>query len=294
MQTPILTFRKREIHRSDIQFIRNLIEKYPESSRRKLSAQLCEAWDWRQENGQLKDSVCRTLMLKLHREGHIKLPEVRFRTLNPMVNRKKPEKITDIDETVIEGSLKDLGPLEIKVVSGGEDEPLFNSLIETYHYLGYVHPVGETLKVMVWAQGRPIACMAWCSGARRLGLRDRHIGWSPDQRSKNLSSIAYNTRYLIMPWVNVPHLASHLLGRFARDISNQWEERYHHPVHYLETFVQPDRYPGTCYRAANWFSLGLTEGRGVNSKTSKATVPPKELLVYPLNKKYRRIMCSDG
>lgn len=232
-------------------------------------------------------------MLKLHREGHIQLPEPRFKANNPMVQRKKPEKITDMDESPIESTLKELGHLDIRVVSGTEDESLFNRLIETYHYLGYVHPVGETLKVMVWAQDRPIACMAWCSGARGLGLRDRHIGWSPDTRAKNLSMIAYNTRYLILPWVKVPHLASHLLGRFARDLPKQWEERYHHPVLYLETFVQPDRYPGTCYRAANWISLGLTEGRGVKSKTTKATVPKKELLVYPLRKKFQKLMCSS-
>jgi hypothetical protein len=132
--------------------------------------------------------------------------------------------------------------------------------------------------------------MAWCSGARRLGLRDRHIGWRPEVCADHLSLIAYNTRYLIMPWVKVPHLASYLLGRFAREIAGQWQERYHHPVYYLETFVQPDRYPGTCYRAANWISLGLTKGWGVNAKSSKATVPPKELLVFPLKKKFRTLM----
>jgi hypothetical protein len=232
-------------------------------------------------------------MLKLHREGHIQLPGVKCRPQNPMVKRKKPPKLTDIDETPIEKSLKDLGLLDIRVVSGGTDEALFNSLIETYHYLGYAHPVGETLKVMVWAEGRPIACMAWCSGARGLGLRDRHIGWSPEIRARHLSLIAYNTRYLIMPWVKVPHLASHLLGRFAKDIAQQWKERYHHPVYYLESFVQPDLYPGTCYRAANWISLGLTSGRGVNAKSTKATVSPKELLVYPLHKKFRKLMGCD-
>jgi hypothetical protein len=125
-----MTFRKRDIYPEDIQFIRDLIEKYPESSRNRLSVQLCEAWDWRQENGQLKDSVCRTFMLKLHRKGHIQLPETRRRVHNPMVARKKPEKLTNMDETIIAGSLKELGPLEVKVVSGNDDESLFNRLIE--------------------------------------------------------------------------------------------------------------------------------------------------------------------
>lgn len=288
----IMTFRNRVITDQDVTFIRDLIARYPESSRRRLSALLCEAWDWRQPNGRLKDMVCRSLMLKLHREGHIRLPEVRYRTHNPMVQRKRPPKLTEMDETPIECSLKTLGVLEVRVVSGTDDELLFNRLIETYHYLGYTHPVGETMKVMVFSQGRPVACMAWCSGARRLGLRDRHIGWNDDARTRNLSLIVNNTRYLILPWVHVPHLASHLLGRFAREISKQWQDRYGHPVHYLETFVQPDRYAGTCYRAANWISLGMTSGRGANALTSKSTKPPKELLVYPLDRRFRQKMSA--
>ncbi|MBF0245625.1 MAG: DUF4338 domain-containing protein [Planctomycetes bacterium] len=210
-----------------------------------------------------------------------------FRTNNPMVNRKRPEKLTDMDESPIGCALGELPPLTIRIASGTGDELLLGRLIETYHYLGYAHPVGETLKVMVWAGDRPLACMVWCSGARQLGLRDRHIGWSKEARSRNLRLVAYNTRYLILPWVKVPHLASHLLGRFARSISGQWQERYGHPVYYLETFVQPDRYPGTCYRAANWIPLGLTEGRGVKSVTTKRTVSIKELLVLPLHKRFR-------
>lgn len=284
----LTTFRKREITEKDVIFIKNLIARNPDSSRRKLSAQLCEAWEWRQPNGLLKDMVCRSLMLKLYREGHIQLPEVRQVSINPMVNRKRPEKLTDMDESPIECGLRELGDLDIRIVSGTKEEPFFNRLIETYHYLGYSHPVGETMKVMVSAGGRPLACMIWCSGARKLGLRDRHIGWTAEQRARNLNQIAYNTRYLILPWVRVPHLASHLLGRFARDLPEQWGERYGHPVVYLETYVQPDRYPGTCYKAANWSSLGLTSGRGVNAKTSKATVARKELLVYPLDKRFQK------
>jgi hypothetical protein len=284
----IMTFRNREITEIDVVFIKDLIARNPESSRRRLSVHLCEAWDWRQPNGQLKDMVCRSLMLKLHREGHIQLPEVRQVSNNPMINRKRPEKLTDMDETPIECGLRELGDLEIKIVSGTKEEPFFNRLIETYHYLGYSHPVGETLKVMVSAGCRPLACMIWCSGARKMGLRDRHIGWNPEERIRNLNQIAYNTRYLILPWVRVPHLASHLLGRFARDLPGQWMERYGHTVVYLETYVQPDRYPGTCYKAANWISLGLTSGRGVKAKTSKATVARKELLVYPLSKAFQK------
>ncbi len=216
-----LTFRGREITTKDVTFIADLIARHPGVSRRKLSSLLCEAWDWRQDNGQLRDMVCRSLMLQLHREGLIQLPEVKCRPNNPMVSRKRPEKLTDMDESPIECSLKELGGLEVRIVSGTKEEVLFNRLIETYHYLGYAHPVGETLKVMVFAGDRPVACMTWCSGARRLGLRDRHIGWDIEARTRHLNLIAYNTRYLIVPWVRVPHMASHLLGRFAKEIPKQ-------------------------------------------------------------------------
>lgn len=209
-----------------------------------------------------------------------------------MLNRKKPEKLTDMDESPIECALGELMPLDVRIVSGTSDEVLFNRLIETYHYLGYTHPVGETLKVMVFKNDRPIACMGWCSAARQLGMRDKHIGWSKESRTRNLNLITNNTRYLIMPWVKAPHLASHLLGRFARDLPRQWKERYGHPVHYLETFVQSDLFPGTCYKAANWISLGMTQGRGTKSLTVKKSVPVKELFVLPLDKRFRKHLCS--
>ena len=142
------------------------------------------------------------------------------------------------------------------------DEPLFNSLMEQHHYLGYEQPVGEHLKYLVWAQGRPIACLAWSSAPRHLGSRDRYIGWSAEARRRNIRFIAYNTRFLILPWVRVPHLASHILGRMAARISDDWERMYGHPIYFLETFVDPERFRGTCYRAANWVLLGQTTGRG--------------------------------
>jgi hypothetical protein len=227
-------------------------------------------------------------MLMLHRAGHITLPEVKRVLANPMVNRKKPEKLTNMDEAPIQCSLKEMGPLTIQVIERStRDEVLFNRLIETYHYLGFTHPIGETMKFIIYAGDRPVACMSWCSPARKLAQREQHIGWDDETRENNLSLVAYNTRYLILPWVHVPHLASHLLGKFSRNISKYWNDRYGHPLYYLETFVQPDRYPGTCYRAANWISLGLTTGRGKYSTSKKAKVTRKELLVYPLHKRFR-------
>ncbi|MBF0199388.1 MAG: DUF4338 domain-containing protein [Planctomycetes bacterium] len=289
----ILKFRGKTITAQDVIFINELIAKYPASSRRELSRLLCEAWGWRQANGHLRDMVCRTLMLQLHRAGHIILPPVRQHNLNPLANRKRPDKVIDFDETLLCCALKEVQPLNIQIVSGTKHEKLFNSLIETYHYLGYSHPVGETMKHMVFHKDRPIACVSWCSAALRLGLRDKHIGWSSDVRQKNLKYLACNTRYLIMPWVNIPHLASHLLGCLSRGLSDQWVQRHGHPLYYLETFVQPDLYKGTCYKAANWKPLGLTSGKGVKGKSSKKNVPVKELLVLPIDKRYKRKLNNE-
>jgi hypothetical protein len=161
-------------------------------------------------------------------------------------------------------------------------------LIEAHHYLGYTQPVGEHLKYLVFALGRPIACLAWSSAARHLGPRDRFIGWSAEARRQNIRLLAYNTRYLILPFVLVPHVASHILSRMARVLALDWERIYGHPIYFLETFVDPQRFRGTCYRAANWIYLGSTTGRGKDDQTSKPNRPIKEVLGYPLSKRFRQ------
>ena len=260
-------YRGRVVTTEDIVFIRHLIAQNPHLSRRRLSAKLCEAWDWKQTNGALRDMVCRGLLLMLHRAGEIELPVVRQVSLNPFVQRDKPQAVL-IEMTPLAGALADLRPISFQQVRRTSDETLFNSLMEQHHYLGYEQPVGEHLKYLVWAQDRPIACMAWSSAPRHLGSRDRHIGWSAEARRRNIRFVAYNTRFLILPWVKVPHLASHILGRIASSLSNDWEQLYGHPVYFAETFIDPGRFRGTCYRAANWKLLGLTTGRGKDS-TSK-------------------------
>jgi hypothetical protein len=163
-------------------------------------------------------------------------------------------------------------------------------LIAEHHFLGYKRPVGEHLKLVAWALGRPIACVLWSSAPRHLAPRDRYIGWSAAARQRNLRYLAYNTRFLIVPWVRVPHLASHLLGRMARLVPAEWQRVYGHTIHYLETFVDPSRNRGTCYLAANWISLGLTSGRGHNARTNRADQPKKLLLGYPLTHRFRELL----
>jgi hypothetical protein len=282
-----LSYRHRVITDEDLVFIRKLIAEHPGSSRRDLSKKLCQAWNWVQANGALRDMVCRGLMLMLHRQGLIELPPVRWVNRNPMVERSRPV-LVSVEEVPLQASFAELGPLEVRQVRRTPEEALFNSLLQHHHYLGYAQPVGEQLKYLVYARGRPIACVAWSSAPRHLGSRDRFIGWEPRARLANIGLLAYNTRFLILPWVTVPHLASHILGRMARTLSSDWQCVYGHPIYYLETFIDPQRFRGTCYRAANWKVLGVTTGRGKDDRAHKANRPIKEVLGYPLVKDFRQ------
>ena len=289
--TAELKYRGRVIDSGDILSIREFIAANPGVSRRKLSEKLCEEWNWRQANGALRDMVCRGMLLMLDRAGHIELPAVRLRPNNPLARRARPAPAL-IDMTPIEGPLSELRPVELAQVRRTADEGLFNSLMEEHHYLGYEQPVGEHLKYLAIAQGRPIACLAWSSAPRHIGSRDRYIGWSAEARKRNIHLIAYNTRFLILPWVRVPHLASHILGRMAAALSPDWEQMYGHPVYFAETFIDPGRFRGTCYRAANWQFLGLTTGRGKNDHTYKPNRPIKEVLGLPLTLRFRELLQS--
>ena len=286
MDAAIFKYRQRTVSEAQRVFIEELIAAHPRASRRELSRQLCMVWNWVQPNGMLCDMVCRGLMLKMHRAGLISLPPVAHARHNPLAKRPAPEFI-DIDAEPVQVRLAELQPLQISLVRRTVHEGLFNSLMHQHHYLGYSRTVGEHLKYLVSAHGRPIACLSWCSAARRLGIRDRYIGWSPEARLRNISMVTYNTRFLILPWVTVEHLASHVLGRVMRRLSADWQSVYGHPLYYLETFVDTERFRGTCYRAANWISLGRTEGRGVDAPTRAATTSIKEVLGYPLVRDFR-------
>ena len=286
MQEP-LSYRHRAITNDDLVFIRGLIAENPELSRRGLSIKLCEAWSWAQANGALRDMVCRGMMLMLHRQGLIELPALRQVGRSSRGAARKPQ-APCIDVTPLSLSLAELGVLEIRQVRRTPEEALFNALIHQHHYLGYTQPVGEQLKYMVFAGERPIACMAWSSAPRHLGSRDRFIGWSSQARLANVRLLAYNTRFLILPWVTVPHLASHLLGRIAKRLSVDWQAVYAHPILFLETFIDPQRFRGTCYRAANWTLLGHTTGRGKDAPTRAANRSIKQVLGYALVKDFRQ------
>jgi hypothetical protein len=291
MQT-VLSYRGRALDEHAVGFVRQFITERPEASRRALSIELCRAWNWTQPNGALCDAVCRGLLLTLHRAGHIELPPPQWQSDKSPWRRHTPPAV-ELDESPLEMSLSELGPVELRQVRRTAAEALVNSLLQQHHYLGYRQPVGEHLKYLFSAKGRPIGCMCWSSAPRHLAPRDQYIGWSPSVRRANIHLVAYQTRFLILPWVRVPHLASHLLGRMARQLSSDWQALYAHPIHFTETFVDPERNRGTCYRAANWTELGLTKGRGKNDLKKQQNRSLKLLFGYPLVPDFRRRLCSE-
>lgn len=288
MSHVLLSFRGREIRSAEVEFLRRLIAENPGLSRYRLSVQVCAAWNWVQPNGHPRDMVCRSLMLRLHRAGLIQLPEPKRKLVNNAILHRRVRAVPAVDQTPINGTLAALGALEIRQVRRTEGEALFGQLLKLHHYLGYSRPVGEHLKYLVFASGRPVACLGWSSAPLKLNLRDEFVGAPKEAFRHNLNQIAYNSRYLILPWVKVPQLASHLLARIARRISADWQDLYHHPVQLLESFVDTERFRGTCYRAANWRLLGRSVGRGTKSKHEDPETSIKELWVYPLRKDFRQ------
>uniref|UniRef100_UPI004057666E DUF4338 domain-containing protein n=1 Tax=Candidatus Electrothrix sp. TaxID=2170559 RepID=UPI004057666E len=286
----ILSYRGRTVTEADIALIKDIIVAHPDDSRRALSKRVCQAWNWTQANGQLKDMVCRGLLLHLERKGYItQPPPKRIIGQHP---RKRP-KLVEVDSAPIAVPLKKIrSQLSFEQVRRSPHEKLFNSLIEHHHYLGYAQPVGEHLKYIVFCEQRPVACLAFSSAAFALNVRDDFIGWSKEQLGNNRHLLAYNTRFLILPWVQVKFLASHLLSQCARRISSDWEAVYSHPVYWLETFVDTERFAGTCYKAANWRYLGQTKGRGKYNKTQKQLTSIKDIYGLPLEAKFREKLCQ--
>ncbi|MBM3700974.1 MAG: DUF4338 domain-containing protein [Actinobacteria bacterium] len=284
-----IKYRGRIATAGDIELINRLMAESPDDSRCALSVKFCKATNWVQANGNLRDMVARGFMLELFRAGYINLPQKKKNPPNPLARRKKPE-IVNIDKTPLAANLKSILPLEFIQVRRSPQEKLFNSLIDNYHYLGYTQPVGEHLKYIVYAGKRPLACIAFSSAARHIGPRDAFIGWDGQTRKNNIHLICYNTRFLILPWVRVSYLASHILARAAKIISGDWQKTYNHPVYYIETFVDGGLFAGTCYKAANFSYIGDTKGLGKDSKTKIPNRSIKAIYGYPLTKDFRKVL----
>lgn len=272
--------------------IRDWLQAHPGSNRTRLSRALCEAWNWRNGAGRLKDMAARSLLLKLEARGEIRLPPRRTASVNHLRNRQTP--VVEYEPEALEGPLRWFEPISIELVIEGTPEALlFKFLLQRYHYLGLRNGVGENLKYLARdRQGRPLACLLFGSAAWKALARDQWIGWNPVQRAARLSLITNNTRFLILPSVRIPHLASHLLGRVALRLSADWRQKYGHPIYLLETFVETPRFAGTCYRAAGWVEAGLTTGRTRNDDGRTPRVARKALYLKPLRADARRRLAA--
>jgi len=282
----------RDITAADIDLVRGLISRHRDWGRTRLSEELCRCWDWRNAQGRVKDMAARTLLLKLELRGLIGLPARRCPSTNHLRNRDMP--VTAVAGESISGSLGDLQPLSATLVEPrSADMRLFNSLLSSFHYLGHRNTVGENLRYLIRdRQERPVACLLFGSAAWKCADRDGFIGWDRSRRERNLPLLTNNTRFLVLPWVQVPHLASHVLGLVARRIRGDWQAKYAHPVHALETFVDRSRFKGTCYRAANWRRLGETRGRTRNDRQRSIQAPVKDVYLYPLTADFRQELCT--
>jgi hypothetical protein len=282
----------RKITDGEIALIRDLMAQHRDWGRTRLSEELCRRWNWCNAQGRFKDMAARTLLLKLERCGFIELPARQRPSTNGFRNRHVP--VADHVREPIRGSLSDLRPLTLKPLAPrSDDSRLFKGLLAQHHYLGHRNTVGENLRYLIRDRhGRPVACALFGSAAWKCADRDRFLGWDRSCRERNLQGLTNNTRFLVLPWVEVPHLASHVLGLITRRIRADWQGKYGHPVHALETFVDRSRFRGTCYQAANWLRLGATQGRTRNDRHRRIQAPVKEVYLYPLIPDFRQELCA--
>lgn len=282
----------RRVTPQDVARIRQLRLENPGWSRRRLSQSVAEEWDWRNARGQLKDMAARTLLLKLEARGLVYLPPRRQTPSNRMAGRTLPRQ--NWDSNPVECKLAGLCPLTVREVSTDATARVrFAAALAEFHYLGYRGTVGENLQYTVMDyHGRLLACLLFGAAAWKCRARDGFIGWTAGRRECRLHLITNNTRFLILPTVKVPHLASWILGQVMRRLSRDWEQKYGHGIALVETFVERDRFAGTSYRAANWVCLGSTTGRSRQDRYSTLRVPVKDVYVYPLRKDFRRELSS--
>jgi Domain of unknown function (DUF4338) len=282
----------RPVTLQDLDQIRTLVSAHPDWSRRRLSEVLCAEWNWRNGVGRLKDMATRTLLLKLEAQGLVALPVRRRRASNRMAMQRIAPRLWD--RTPLTGPLRDLGPISIDEISthaGARAECA--AALREFHYLGYRGTVGENLHYAVRdPSGRLLACLLFGAAAWTCRARDAFIGWTAERRAQHLSLLTNNTRFLILPFATVPHLASWILGRVLRRLSHDWQRKYGHAILLVETFVERQRFKGTSYRAANWIRLGTTAGRSRQDRYSTLSVPVKDVYVYPLQRDFRESLCA--
>jgi len=276
----------RDFFFEELEKIRTLITNNPEFTRAKLSREVCRMFQWLKSDGKLKDMSCRVAMLRMEKDGLIRLPAP--------TNVKKPVKkikfttATDPQRTVV-CKVNHLPKLHLQMVTKATSS-LWNEYIERYHYLGYTPLPGAQLRYFIRAGEQIVALTGFGAAAWQTAPRDTFIGWNHDQRKKNLHLIVNNARFLILPWVQSKNLASKILSLTTRHLPDDWKAKYNIRPVLMETFVQKDRFAGTCYKAANWILCGETKGRGKLGVGGKISVPIKDLWVYPMEKKFKYLL----
>lgn len=276
----------RSVTWDDIQMIRNLIQEHPSALRAELSRKVCLAWQWVKPDGGLKDMSCRVLLLKLHRAGAIELPAPN----RGNGNGKKFLRLTLDGEpqAPIHSSLHALKPIWLERVQHKQDSLLWNELMERYHYLGYTPLPGAQIRYFIRSSSGLLAAISFSAAAWKVQPRDSWINWSPSVQKEQLHLIVNTSRFLILPWVNVKYLASHILSLCARQLPRDWQETYSYTPVLMETFVEKDRFAGTCYKAANWICVGVTKGRGKLDRFNQYALPIKDIYLLPLHKHFRQ------
>ena len=285
----------RLIQQSDLYWLRNVVQENPYWSRHKITKHICSQWEWYTHSGQLKTFAARSMIDKLEQRGLLELPPIRV-SLRRSPRPPFPEGFTAPELKKIEKALKGLTPLSIHIPAPNSyEDNCVGYYLNRIHYLGFNKTVGENIKYLVRSHsGQDLACLLFGSAAWKTAPRDSFIGWDRETRKENINFITNNTRFLILPQVRVPHLASHILGCIMRRVQFDWINKYAHPIHLVETFVERDLFKGTCYKAANWMCVGQTKGRSRQDRHTTLSVPVKDILLYPLTKNFRQVLCWRG
>ncbi len=287
-----LTFRQgdREFGHEDIQLILHTFKLFPTLSQSELLETVCENLNWLKASGFPKRHARKQLLFQMEGQGLVQLPQKRCQGAK---SRPPPPKTAQTDPPdTLDISLKALATVYVEPVTSEQERHLWNEYIERYHSLGYKHPFGYAIRYFIRANDQYLGCIMLSGASRALAPRDAWIGWKPKQRKANLSWIVNNSRYLIFPWVKVPHLASHVLGQLARRVAGDWQERFGFSPLLLETFVDPTHYSGICYQASGWELLGETTGRGLAQPGKTYTSSPKLIYIKPLCKHSQSLLCS--
>lgn len=290
MAPVIVRYRARELTNKDVSFIREMITEHYDKGRSHISRQLCQAWNWVQANGKFKEYAARDLLLRLEEQRHIELPP-RLRPKNNL-KAQRFDQIPLFSNKSLSGALRDYSQPILQPVTH-EDHYLWGYLLSHYHYLGVPRLVGEHLRYMATLDGQVVACLAFASAAWKVKGRDDFIGWHPETKKKKLHLVVNNTRFLILPWIRIKHLASKLLSLSVRRLCSDWESAYGHDVYLAETFVDRSRFHGTCYKASNWIYVGDTRGSRKQGNAYHYHGQPKAVFVYPLNRHFRRYLTDE-